>query len=130
MRISDWSSDVCSSDLLDDGPNGKPRAIKFDNILGNVAFSSDAPPFRPRGEREQELTLIELYAGIHHPGSTGINPPRLVSEFHARLVRALSLPFLPLLDIPLAMTAKRQRSRSGLFIAMLTLLTYQDRKRP
>src|SRR3546814_13101254 len=91
MRISDWSSDVCSSDLLDDGPNGKPRAIKFDNILGNVAFSSDAPPFRPRGEREQELTLIELYAAIHHPGSTGINPPRLVSEFHARLVRALSL---------------------------------------
>src|SRR3546814_3418344 len=73
MRISDWSSDVCSSDL----------------------FSSDAPPFRPRGEREQELTLIELYAAIHHPGSTGINPPRLVSEFHARLVRALSLPFLP-----------------------------------
>ncbi|HUD92916.1 LptF/LptG family permease [Sphingobium sp.] len=109
---------------LDDGPNGKPRAIKFDNILGNVAFSSDAPPFRPRGEREQELTLIELYAAIHHPGSTGINPPRLVSEFHARLVRALSLPFLPLLAIPLAMTAKRQRRSSGLVIAMLILLAY------
>src|SRR3546814_4382130 len=75
---------------LDDGPNGKPRAIKFDTILGNVAFSSDAPPFRPRGEREQELTLIAFYAAIHHPGSPGLTPPRLVSDLHARPVRALT----------------------------------------
>src|SRR3546814_19953938 len=99
--------------MLDDGPNGKPRAIKFDNILGNVVFSSDAPTFRPRGEREQKLTLVELYASIHRPGSTSLNPPRLICVFLVRPVRSLSLPFLPRFAIPRAMPAKRQRPRSG-----------------
>src|SRR3546814_20992925 len=41
MRISDWSSDVCSSDLLDAGPKGATVAFHnnaFANPVGLIAF--------------------------------------------------------------------------------------------
>src|SRR3546814_2716620 len=39
------------------------HAVIFEN------FSSQAPPFRPRGNSERELTLGELWSGMHetHP---------------------------------------------------------------
>lgn len=109
---------------LEDASDGKPHLVKFERILGNVSFNPDAPPFRARGETERELTLLELYQAIKTPGATTIQPARLIAELNARIVRALSLPFLPLLAIPLALTAKRQRRSSGLLVAMLLLLLY------
>src|SRR3546814_1448953 len=43
MRISDWSSDVCSSDLIDDQP-GKARADRHQDRLVDVAFASTRQP--------------------------------------------------------------------------------------
>src|SRR3546814_9783698 len=42
------------------------HAVIFEN------FSSQAPPFRPRGNSERELTLGELWSGMHetHPASS------------------------------------------------------------
>src|SRR3546814_8034940 len=37
MRISDWSSDVCSSDLVSDGPNLKQANNKTNTISSSLA---------------------------------------------------------------------------------------------
>src|SRR3546814_21071417 len=47
MRISDWSSDVCSSDLLADAADGAPfDGVRFSAI---AAFQSDAVHAIARG---------------------------------------------------------------------------------
>src|SRR3546814_3247257 len=43
MRISDWSSDVCSSDLLVSGPSGIAHRMRF--IEQDHAFEVGARPF-------------------------------------------------------------------------------------
>src|SRR3546814_13521086 len=70
-------------------------------------FSSQAPPFRPRGNSERELTLGELWSGMHetHPASSHAE---LAGEFHARLARAAALPFLPLLAFALGRSEERR----------------------
>src|SRR3546814_14901245 len=48
MRISDWSSDVCSSDLRDGpGPRTQTRDgadRKREQVIGNVVFPPEDPP--------------------------------------------------------------------------------------
>src|SRR3546814_952758 len=46
MRISDWSSDVCSSDLFDAGPED---VVEAETVSGdaNVAAIEDAPQDEP-----------------------------------------------------------------------------------
>src|SRR3546814_16088017 len=64
MRISDWSSDVCSSDLL----GGRHRAffdLFVDELLGNddMIFKSDVAP-----ERRQQRVVEPGRARPHRPG--------------------------------------------------------------
>src|SRR3546814_5811715 len=54
MRISDWSSDVCSSDLFDreiDGYHGAPQTIYSDHFLwpddGDIGYKLEVPPLQP-----------------------------------------------------------------------------------
>src|SRR3546814_8071401 len=61
MRISDWSSDVCSSDL------GQPRLLVADQdreVLGHVAalHGVDADLFQSLGELLQLRRAVELAA--------------------------------------------------------------------
>src|SRR3546814_9742667 len=42
MRISDWSSDVCSSDLLVRIELGSPDALDADGIVESVIIADDA----------------------------------------------------------------------------------------
>src|SRR3546814_18784146 len=53
MRISDWSSDVCSSDLLRDRPSLKARAISYPKrvLIGAT-------------EADREVTLDAIYAHL------------------------------------------------------------------
>src|SRR3546814_5974172 len=89
MRISDWSSDVCSSDLggvtptatiaLADGGD----CIKEDSVDNPITFTASA------GDSSDELTtvVIEL-PGIHlghigHDGYFGIDPTEVQTvDFH------------------------------------------------
>src|SRR3546814_13439584 len=83
MRISDWSSDVCSSDLLERGPvsptdPGPLRQIRFEevvfrhktagiNSIGGISFEAN------RGETiafagpsgSGKSTLVKLLAGLY-----------------------------------------------------------------
>src|SRR3546814_13626422 len=56
MRISDWSSDVCSSDLLDDGEDGRMLDQR-----GGTFRASEQPP-EPLGRRAVETALAKRSA--------------------------------------------------------------------
>lgn len=98
--------------------------VRFGHATAETAFDLNAPPFRPRGGSERELTMGELDDGIADPATSPGARRQLQSEFYARLARALSLPFLPLLGVPLAMAAKRRHRTPGLIISGALLLGF------
>lgn len=108
---------------LEDRGHDSPYLVHFNGLKTVVNLISGLHPFRPRGDSERELTMFELGREMRNPKSS-VPHRRLASEFHGRIVRTLSLPFLPLLAVPLAMAAKRQRRTSGLIISALLLLAY------
>src|SRR3546814_19812213 len=70
MRISDWSSDVCSSDLTVLGPNGKPftpasigPAIATRAIMADLRAGMDGrvggPPHFSKADRSQYLQALD-----------------------------------------------------------------------
>jgi lipopolysaccharide export system permease protein len=107
--------------IVREDEDGQIEDIRFQSGYANDDFSAVTPPFRARGDSERELTFPELWSAMHE---TAPAEPyaQLAGEFHARLVRSLSLPLLPLLAFPLGMAAKRGRRAPGVVIACLMLL--------
>src|SRR3546814_16661641 len=98
MRISDWSSDVCSSDLAD------PRHV--DAARGDVGRDEDAhlPRFE-RGERALALRLalvtVDRVRGdavaaeqLHHPIGTVLGSPEDERAFDCGLAALARTPAL------------------------------------
>ncbi|MFX9027514.1 LptF/LptG family permease, partial [Acinetobacter baumannii] len=77
-----------------------------------------------RGNSERELSFGELLAGGLPGQDPPIAKPKLLGEFHGRLARTLSLPLLPLLAIPLGLSAKRGKRTASLIVAAVTLLLF------
>src|SRR3546814_17280519 len=78
MRISDWSSDVCSSDLRDDGPL-------------NVAAKSGASRLRPSANPKAETMTAEASTrarlGYHDGAATSRNASTLPGLIMAEPMR-------------------------------------------
>jgi len=104
-------------------PGAHSNVVRFERLSLTTPFSPEAAPFRARGDSERELTLAELWQEMNASWSP-VAPAKLRAEFHGRLVRALSLPLLPLLAIPLGMAAKRSRRGPGLVMAAVVLIFY------
>jgi len=98
--------------------------VDFKTMSSSTAFTPDAPEFRARGLNERELTFNELLRGGLPETQPAIPLARLAGEFHARLARTLSLPLLPLLAVPLGMSAKRGKRTASLIVATATLLLF------
>src|SRR3546814_16568992 len=65
MRISDWSSDVCSSDLGTPGQQlAQFREVSFDEITGRAVLAFEVSP---------DNSLYASYSRGYKSG--GINPP-------------------------------------------------------
>jgi lipopolysaccharide export system permease protein len=79
--------------------------------------------FRPRGRDARELTLDELWSAIRR-GDGPVGAAAMESELHGRLVRAAAMALLPLLAVPMGVTAKRQRRGAGLVVAALVLVLF------
>src|SRR3546814_16725095 len=105
MRISDWSSDVCSSDLkagdplvIADRPHPAPRRPRLraqagDRVIGGPACGK-IDRFHPRGGREQVQVMI-VQARAHRP------PPRVTFGALATPLRsARPHPAPPAADAP------------------------------
>ncbi|GAB4358196.1 MAG: LptF/LptG family permease [Kiloniellaceae bacterium] len=81
--------------------------------------------FRPRGEDERELTLTELWRERETP-PPGVRSSEMVAEFHDRVVRSLSVLFLPFLAVPFALGARRTRQAYGIAIGLFILIGYNQ----
>jgi lipopolysaccharide export system permease protein len=97
-------------------------------------------PFRDRsGERELTLTELVCQLRLRGMGEAPSPPPwpctedarplqfkggRLQSEMHARLVRILSLMFLPFMSIPLGLASRRSQKGVGLVVGVILLALF------
>src|SRR3546814_20931233 len=81
MRISDWSSDVCSSDLL--CPDGGDRIswLGFGRRGCRAAGSND---LRPRAGRRAGLRGCEEGGEGHPPGAGGYGPRQEIGRAEGR----------------------------------------------
>ena len=81
--------------------------------------------FRPRGEDERELTLIELWRDRLSP-PPGVSTAEMLGEFHDRIVRSLSVLFLPFLAVPFALAPRRSRQSLGIAAGLIILVAYNQ----
>ena len=102
---------------------GQTSFNHFDTLEMDRSFAATLPEFRPRGNDVREYSLDELLDGATTP-----TPPlprsEILAELHGRLVRAMSLIFLPFLAIPMALAAKRQRRGIGIVFGAMVLLVF------
>jgi lipopolysaccharide export system permease protein len=111
---------------LSTNPRGRAHLLTFSALTVRLPLAPAAKLLRSRGLGEEtELTLFEL-AKLGY----GIEPPALprqslLAELYSRLARAVVLPFMPLLAVPLGLTAKRAGPSSAFVIAGVLLFSFQ-----
>lgn len=103
----------------------RPSTLRFQDFVLDRKFDLTAPPFRPRGGNERELTLTELWTEMANPVPSAPYE-RLSAEFHSRIARSLSLIFLPLLIVPLSMTMRRNTRIANMVTAAVAVVLYHN----
>jgi len=106
-----------------DGGRGNEIVVRFRDF--ETVFGDAGDAFRPRGDNEREMTLIELWRARAAP-PPGVDPWEIEAELHARLVRILTLPILPLLAIPLAVSPVRGQRSYGLVVGLAALIAFHQ----
>lgn len=115
---------LANGDHYRDRPGAGLLAVHFATLDSNTAFTPDAPPFRARGGNERELSFPELMAGGLPDPLTPLTPAKIAGEMYGRIARTLSLPLLPLLAVPLGMSAKRGKRTASLIVAAVLMLLF------
>src|SRR3546814_2123892 len=94
MRISDWSSDVCSSDLGSSGglTFGPPRPFAFEALIARaeaMAGQAYRPPYRPAPELVRQIDYeahgkirFDPERALYGPGSGGTLSAYPATFFH------------------------------------------------
>ncbi|MDY0874297.1 LPS export ABC transporter permease LptF [Dongia rigui] len=98
------------------------KAVVFTEL--ELPMDTVAPePFRNRGERESELDFFELiHAYFNTP--TGLHIEDIKGELNSRLVRTLSIIFLPLLAMPIGVSSRRTSKGVRMLVGILFLVAY------
>lgn len=108
-------------EISDDGSTS--RSIKFDQ--SDLPLEAVSPtPFRQRGDKESEMTFIELLKSYRSHKSTDVLPNELLAEINYRIVRSLSVLFLPFLALPLGLSSRRSPRNIRLLAGIIFLITY------
>ncbi|WP_181408074.1 LptF/LptG family permease [Pararhizobium mangrovi] len=108
-----------------DAQSGATGTLRFKNLTYGTQFNLDLTTYRARGESERELTMPELVERIAS-GDGDLKPAALKAELADRLVRALTLPLLPLLAVPLSFAGRRGSRTTGLVFAAIVLVTFNN----
>ncbi len=107
-------------DSKPDGTGGK--AIEFNEW--KLPLEVVAPEkFRPRGDNESELSMSELVRAIVEKWPS-IGRDDALAELNFRIVRALTVLFLPLLAIPMGLTSRRQPTSVRIVTGVAILIIY------
>ncbi|WP_193227670.1 LptF/LptG family permease [Aureimonas psammosilenae] len=104
---------------------GSPVRTQFRRLNFQTTIPFEAQPFRERGTSERELTVPELWQEMRAP-RTEIAPRIVEAELIDRVLRPLSLVFMPLLAIPLSLATKRGSRATGLVVAAVLLVTFNN----
>lgn len=97
-------------------------AVDFDEL--KLPMESVTPePFRSRGERESELDFIELLQVYFNTPPT-LHIDDIKAELNSRLVRTISIIFLPLLAMPIGVSSRRTSKGMRLLVGILFLVAY------
>ncbi|WP_374313258.1 LPS export ABC transporter permease LptF [Dongia sp.] len=98
------------------------KAVEFTEI--ELPMDTIAPePFRNRGERESELDFIELVQALFNtPPALHIDDVK--AELNSRLVRTISIIFLPLLAMPIGVSSRRTSKGMRMLVGILFLVAY------
>lgn len=113
--------------VLNDGQMLFPKGqiATFENLPLQRQFDLSNNPFRQRGSSHRELTFFELWERMK-PVDGEEAEPRFAVEFHARLMRALSLIAVALMAVPLAVASKRTPAWRQMAVAVAILATYEN----
>lgn len=103
---------------------GNTLFARFARLGTATEFTPGAPPFGPRGRNERELTLNELVSHQVAGEPTTVSDTKVAGELQGRLARILTLPLLPLLAVPLGMSAKRGQRTGSLIVAATLMVLY------
>lgn len=102
-----------------DGTGGKALEFKETKLPLEVIAPEE---YRPRN-KESELNFIELIQA-YRENWPNIGRDNLVSEINYRLVRALTVLFLPLLAIPMGLTSRRSPASIRIVAGIALLILY------
>lgn len=98
------------------------KAVEFDEL--KLPMESVTPaPFRNRGDRESELDIVELVRAYFNTPPT-LHIEDVKAELNSRLVRTLSIVFLPLLAMPIGVSSRRTSKGMRLLVGILFLVGY------
>lgn len=107
--------------------NGRGEGVLTFQDFSWPLRNTSAITFRDRGSDERELTLPELYAAWRAPpNDNDTTKAEYAAELNSRLVRTLSLFFLPLLAVPLALGGGRVGQTYGIVFGMVILVLYEE----
>lgn len=108
---------------LDTRAGRQPGSLETPAVTMDRPFSLVLARFRARGADEREMTSSELRRAEAHPTSA-LPRRRLQAEWHGRLARALALALMPVLAVPLGLSAKRAKRQYGLVAGVLILVLF------
>ena len=81
--------------------------------------------FRPRGDDERELTIVELYQQMDTPPKSR-TPDAMRAAFHVRLVNIVIMLVLPFLALPFAVGRVRSPRAYRITIAMVLIVAFHE----
>jgi lipopolysaccharide export system permease protein len=115
--------EIDEEEILEDGVGG-PDLMVFERI--DVPITIDNPgDFRSRGRDERELTFIELWRLRDAPPS-GATKGQMLAELNNHLVRAISIAFLPLMAVGLAIGPRRMHRAYTIAIGFVVIIVYNE----
>lgn len=99
-----------------------PRVLTFDSHDLPIPLPK-IEAFRTRGGGDRELTIPELLVVGHDEAEPLATRLESRANFHFRIVEVVSMFFIPLMAIALAIPPKRSTSSLGVFLSIVLLVT-------
>ncbi|MEM9624758.1 MAG: LPS export ABC transporter permease LptF [Pseudomonadota bacterium] len=114
-----------ATQVVDSSSDEKPVVVKVKNFSREIETLFTPPPFRLRGDDERELTLVELWQRQDDPPKKS-SVDEMAAELHSRIVRIVSILFLPFLAVALGATSPKRRQGINLALGLFLLIAYNE----
>jgi len=114
-----------ATQVVDGAEDKDPLVVRVKTFSREIETLFTPPPFRARGQDERELTLLELWQWQGAPPKKS-TLKEMEAELHSRIVRIVSILFLPFLAVALGATAPKRRQGLNLALGLFLLIAYNE----